>query len=57
MDRIQLDVKKRIGGQDSLEGAFVETAFTNDEVFSAISEEALRGGLVVECAFLAESAL
>ena len=44
-------VQKPVDGE-SLEGAFVETAFSNEQVASAINEEALRKELDGECAFL-----
>lgn len=48
---VALDPQTR--GAVSNEGAFVETAFTNNQVAAAIAEEAAHGGQHGGCAFLA----
>lgn len=40
--------------REDLNGTFVETAFTNDQVALAMSEDARLGLLDVGCAFLGE---
>ena len=51
-----IEDKNQVGGaQVELRGAFVETAFTSDQVARAIAEEVQLGSGDGECAFLRDS--